>query len=175
MKDQTTTQLIPAPEIFNLVEGDPFFELAQEINELITSRAYELFASNGFAHGHDREDWLRAESEIILDVPLDVTETDTELTIRAGVPGFSGQNIQVRVAPRSLCITGKRQATSEQKEGKIIYFERSANQVFRVLGLASEVDTRRVNATLTDGDLEIRLLKVSLGKKVPILAVAAGA
>ena len=175
MKNPTTTRLIPAPGIFNLVEGDPFFELAQEINELITNRAYELFASNGFVHGHDREDWLCAESEILLDVPLDVTETDIEIAIRANLPGFSGQNLQVRVAPHSLCITGKRQATSEQKEGKIICFERSGNQVFRVLGLASEVDTKRVNATLTDGDLEIRLLKVSLGKKVPILAVAAGA
>ncbi len=28
--------------------------------------AYELFAARGYKHGHDREDWLQAESELHL-------------------------------------------------------------------------------------------------------------
>ena len=31
----------------------------------IARRAYELFLERGGEHGHDVEDWLRAESEII--------------------------------------------------------------------------------------------------------------
>ena len=107
MGSQTATALVRAPEILTLIVGDPFFERAQEINELIARRAYEFFESWGFAHGYDHEDWLKAMAEILLNVPVDITETETELTIRADVPGFSEQNLEVRVAPRSVCITGK--------------------------------------------------------------------
>src|SRR5712691_3947711 len=94
--------------------GDPFFDRPQEINDLISSRAYQLFESRGFTHGYDREDWLRAESEILLNVPVGITETETELTIRAEVPGFTENDLEVRVAPGSLCIIGKREEAAEQ-------------------------------------------------------------
>ena len=31
----------------------------------IAQRAYELYAQRGHAHGHDREDWLEAERQIL--------------------------------------------------------------------------------------------------------------
>jgi hypothetical protein len=31
----------------------------------VANRAYEHFVARGCAHGHDREDWLRAEAELI--------------------------------------------------------------------------------------------------------------
>jgi type II secretory pathway predicted ATPase ExeA/HSP20 family molecular chaperone IbpA len=158
-----------------LSPGDPFFELAEAINGLIARRAYELFEFSGFTHGHAQQDWLLAESEILLDLPVDITETETELNVRADVPGFGEKDIEVRVAPRSLCIIGQRHQSSEQKEGKTVYSERSAAQIFRVLDLPSQVDPDRVNATVSNGILEIKLLKVGSGKKVPILVKAAAA
>jgi HSP20 family protein len=175
MSNETSSRLARGPEIRDLFAGDPFFELAQEINNLIACCAYELFESKGFVHGHDREDWLRAESEILLNVPVDVTETENELIVRADVPGFGEKDLEVRVAPRSLCITGKRQEASEQKEGKTVYSERRSKHIFRVLELPSEIDPDRVNATVRDGLLELKLSKVGLGKKVPVLARAATA
>jgi HSP20 family molecular chaperone IbpA len=44
-----------------------------------------------------------------------------------------------------------------------------------VLDLPSEIDPDRVNATVRDGLLELKLSKVGLGKKVPVLARAAAA
>jgi DUF2934 family protein len=35
------------------------------ITEAIALRAYELFLERGGQHGHDLEDWLRAEQEIV--------------------------------------------------------------------------------------------------------------
>jgi len=32
--------------------------------EAIQKRAYEIWLENGCTHGHDREDWLRAEAEL---------------------------------------------------------------------------------------------------------------
>ncbi len=176
MEDQAAREFVPAPEMLRFAPDDPFIEVAREINDLIAHRAHELFESRGCAHGHDREHWLTALSEILLNVPVDITETEIGLTIRADVPGFSRQDLEVRVAPRSVCITGKRQEASEQNEGETIFSERRSNQIFRVLDLPCQIDPDSVNATLSDGTLEITLLKAAeMSKKVPVLAKAARA
>src|SRR5882724_7580760 len=85
---------------------NPFIEPAQEINDLIARRAYELFESSGFTHGHGYEDWLRAESEILVQSRVDVTETEAGFAIRVDASGVDEKDLEVRTAPRSLCITG---------------------------------------------------------------------
>jgi hypothetical protein len=35
------------------------------IREAIANRAYELFLARGGVHGHDAEDWLAAENELM--------------------------------------------------------------------------------------------------------------
>ena len=97
MQVETESKRFLAPETRTLHPGDAFFELSQEFNDLIALRAYELFELRGSVHGHDREDWLQALSEISQDVPVEITETQTGFTVRAGVPGFSEEEIEVRV------------------------------------------------------------------------------
>ncbi len=175
MEDQSVTRVLRAREILKLSVGDALFERVQEINSLITRRAYELFESSGFTHGHDRDNWLRAESEILLNVPVDITETETEVTVCAEVPGFSEKELEVRVEPHCIFIVGTRQEASEQRQGKTVYSERQANQIFRVLDLPASIDPAAVHATLSDGLLVVRLLKAETGKKIPVLTRAASA
>jgi len=164
-----------APENPTLNPGDAFFELSQEFRDLISSRAYELFELRGSVHGYDREDWLQAVSEILMDVPVDVVLTETGLTIRAAVPGFSEKELEVRVAPRSVCITGKRQEVSEQKDEGAVRAERRSSRIFRAVESPYEIDPASVSVTVSDGILEIKVLKIGLGEKIPILANAATA
>jgi HSP20 family molecular chaperone IbpA len=175
MRVETDLQRFLAPENRTLSPGDAFFELSQEFTDLISRRAYDLYLLRGCVDGHDREDWLQASSEILLNVPVEILETDTGLRIRAVVPGFTEKEIEVRVAPRSLCITGKREEVSEQSDGKAVQAEVRSSQIFRALDLPCEIDSDRIDATVSDGILEINLLKVGLGRKVPVLAKAATA
>ena len=157
------------------VPGDLIFDLASEIKDSIERRAYELFECRRFEHGHDREDWLRAESEILLNFPLDITEGKTELTVRADVPGFREKDLRVQAAPRCLCISGRREEASEQNEDEAVYSHRRSRQLFRLLDLPSEIDPNGVKATVRDGLLEIKLSKVGLGEKERVVAKAATA
>ncbi len=176
MEDQAAGEFVPAPEMLKLVPDDPFIEVEREINDLIARRAYELFESGGSTHGHDRENWLRAESEILFDPPVDIRETETTLTILVDVPGFSRNDLEVRIAPRRLCITAQRPEASEQQEGKTVYFERHSGRIFCVLDLPSQIDPDLTEAKLSGGILEITLLKAAeMRKKVPVLAKAARA
>lgn len=161
--------------ILELRADDPFFKHAQEINDLIARRAYELFEASGETHGHDREDWLRAESEILLRVPVEVRDKEGHFTVCAEVAGFSEKYLEVRVANRSLCITGRREAGWPQTEGQTLHSERRPNQIFRVLELPEPLEAERVDASLTDGVLEITLVKSGAEKKTPVLVKTAAA
>ena len=37
----------------------------QQVEEVIRRRAYELYEARGYEHGHDFDDWLHAEEEVI--------------------------------------------------------------------------------------------------------------
>jgi hypothetical protein len=43
---------------------------SQSLQQKIASCAYELFLKRGQAHGHDLEDWLEAEREVLAKVGL---------------------------------------------------------------------------------------------------------
>ena len=164
-----------APESPTLNSGDAFFELSEEVRDLISRRAFQLFELRGSVHGHDREDWLQAVSEILVEVPVDVEMTETGFTIRAAAPGFSQNELDVRVAPRSVCITGKRQDSSEPEVEESVDTQHRSSRIFRAVELPSEIDPASVSATVSDGILEIKVLRVGLGKRIPILANAASA
>jgi HSP20 family protein len=144
-----------------------------DMQNRIARRAHELFASSGFPPGHDMEDWPFAESQLIDKMPVELSETDKELTVTAGLPGFTEKDVEIKVEPRRLFITGKREEKSENKQkGQTVYSERS-NEVFRTIALPVEVDPDKVKATLSKGELEITMPKKEIGKKVLIEAKAA--
>jgi HSP20 family protein len=146
------------------VTGDVFNRI-QQSHDSIARRAFEIYDNNGRWLGHDLEDWLRAESELLHPVHLEITEFDGALTVRAEVPGFSAKELEINVEPQRLTITGKLEAQEESKRGKPIYSERCAKEILRVVDLPGEVDTSKVSATLADGILNIELPKAAHAKE----------
>ncbi len=147
--------------VLNLCTEDSLFVLAQEIHDRIARRAYERYEHRGYGDGRDAEDWFHAMSEILLHVPAEITETESQLSLRADVPGVSATDLDVWVAPRCVCITGKRQAPTQQNQERAVYSERRSDRIFRALDLPCEIDPTNVAASVSDGILEIKLLKVA--------------
>ena len=157
-----STQLAKEPKPgLHLVEFDKMFERMQKAYDSIAKRAYELFEQRGRIPGFDFDDWRKAESELFGSVPVEIAETDTEVTIHADVPGFAEKDLSVSVEPRRVLISGKTEAREERKKGKTIYSERRVGEIFRSIGLPIEVDANKVMATLKNGTLEVTLPKVA--------------
>lgn len=175
MSVETESLRFLAPEKQTLQPGDAFFELSQELRDLISRRAYELFELRGSLHGYDRDDWLQAESEILMEVPVEVTETETGFTVLAKAPGLSENEVEVGVGPRSLCITGKHVETLEEKDENGAHTERRSRKIFRAVDLPSEIDPAKASATISNGTLEISLVKTGALKRVPVQTKAASA
>lgn len=145
------------------------FDDFNNIYNSITRRAFELFEGNGGWLGRDLDNWLRAEEEVLHALPLEISESDGDFTIKAEVPGFTAKDVEINVEPRCLKIAGKRESKEEEKKGnKVIRSEWSADQILRAVDLPVDVDTAKVDATLKDGILTIKLPKAANAKAVRI-------
>jgi HSP20 family protein len=144
------------------------FDRMEEIHSEIARRAFELFEGKGRWPGRELDDWLRAESEFIHPVHLELTDSDSHLSVRAEVPGFSAKELEINVEPRRLTVSGKHETKEETKKGKAIYSELCAGEILRVVDLPAEVDTSNVSATLKDGILNIKMAKTPAPKSVRI-------
>jgi len=167
MKDQAATALQPLREIASLKPfTDDFSRRSEEIYDSIARRAFEIFESSGRVSGRNHEDWLKAEAELLHPVHLDIAESDEAVTVRAEVPGFSAKELEIRLAPRRLAITGKRQTKQEQSTENTVYSERCVDQVFRLVELPAEVNPEKAAATLNEGVLQLAIPKVTLTRSV---------
>lgn len=151
------------PRVFKLRPGSPFAQLTQQLYNAVARRAYELYESRGHQDGHDLEDWFRAEAELLNSLPVEISETDKGLIVRADVPGFGEKDIEVRVAPHRLVITGKWKLIRDERT----HVEASPDETLHRLNLSEAIDPDEVTATLQDGRLEIHLPKVPPGKNIP--------
>jgi HSP20 family molecular chaperone IbpA len=142
--------------------SEEIFKQFSQINDAIARRAFELFESHGGMPGHESEDWSRAESELLHPVPLNVFESDSEYSVRAEVPGFGSEDIEISVKTRCLAISGKRETMEEEKNWKMIRTEWGADRIFRTLDLPSDVDASKVNTALKDGILTVDLPKARI-------------
>jgi len=143
-----------------------------ELYDNIAQRAFSLFGDEGWIHGHDLDHWLKAESEFLTPVSVELSETETELAVRAEVPGFSEKDLEIGVEPGRLFIKGKVEKREERKK-KTIYSEISSNEIFRSVSLPSEIDPEKVTAVLKNGVLDITMAKAFPAKKVAVTAKAA--
>jgi HSP20 family protein len=150
-----------------------FFEEMGKTLDAISRKAFEIFEGNGRLIGHDLENWFKAEADLFHPVHLNVTESDDSIEVKAEVPGFNENELQVTMEPNRLTICGKRETSKEEKKGKTVYSEKCSNEIFRVVDLPAEVDTSKVTATLKNGTLELTMPKAPKAQAVPIRPQAA--
>ena len=148
-------------------------ELIKEMSEWsdrIAKRAYELFATSGFTNGHDREDWFKAESELLEPVAVEVKDSDSQLVVKAAVPGFAAKDLDLHMSGSYLIIEGKHETTEEKKikEGKST--EHKSEQIYRTIELPAPVLTENAHAELKNGVLELTLPKAEKAKQIKIAA-----
>ncbi|HEV2521396.1 MAG TPA: Hsp20 family protein [Candidatus Acidoferrales bacterium] len=133
-------------------KSEETFNQFSALYDLVARRAFELFETRGGSPGHDLGDWLRAESELLHPVPVNVTESDREYIVRAEVPGFCSKDIEISVEPHRLVIFGERETTAN---GQTIRSEWCADRILRTLDLPSDVDTSKISTALKDGILTV--------------------
>jgi hypothetical protein len=84
------------PEI---VSGERLGDFVSKIHDATAHRAYELFEARGDEHGHDLEDWFRAESELLHRVKVKTWQSEKEVYVNAEIPAFRAEDVKIGVEP----------------------------------------------------------------------------
>ena len=91
------------PVRLNGPDSIPF--LLEEVRDRIARRAYENFVDRGAVHGHDLDDWLEAERELILRPEAEVRVELEDVFVEMVLPEIDLANLTVHVAPRQLVVS----------------------------------------------------------------------
>lgn len=88
---------------------------------------------------------------------VDISEADHELVVRASLPGFKKEEIEVQVDEGVLSINAKHSEEKEEKGETFYRRERRSGSVSRRIALPGVIHDAPVDATLADGVLTLRL------------------
>lgn len=101
---------------------------------------------------------------------VDIEETDTEYRIKADVPGYSKDNLEIELRDNLLKISGKMEAEERIEQKGMLRQERRVGQFQRAFQLPDDIDVEGAEATFKNGVLEIKLPKTGgkRGHKLPI-------
>jgi DUF2934 family protein len=90
---------------------EPFL---REVHERVTRRAYQNFVDRGGLPGHDLDDWLEAERELVIKVAPEVFVAGQDIIIEVTLPEIDFPNVAVHPAARQLVISSEIHETGLQ-------------------------------------------------------------
>lgn len=90
---------------------------------------------------------------------LEVSENDTEIVVRAEVPGVDPKELKVTLEQGILTFEGEKRETQEHKDGDYVRTECRYGSFRRSVGLPEGVDAEKISAEHAHGVVTVRLPK----------------
>jgi len=155
MKTDEAPKAVRKSPTFKLTASPPdsLRPYLEEVQTAIARRAYELFEAGGRRHGHDREHWFRAETELLAPVHSHLTESGDALNLRLTIDGFKKTEIKIGVESRRVVLVGKRQVSSSAKKNGIPYPE----LILSVIDLPLDISPKKTVIQFRTGMLTFEL------------------
>ncbi|HSM89349.1 MAG TPA: Hsp20/alpha crystallin family protein [Desulfobacterales bacterium] len=95
---------------------------------------------------------------------INLTDNKDSFFIRAELPGMSSGDLDMQATSNSVSISGERKIPAENKEARYHRREREAGKFSRVVGLPSEIDPDKVQASMVNGILTVVVPKAQAAK-----------
>jgi HSP20 family protein len=117
-------------------------------------RVFDRFA--GEPWGLSEPKALRAEGWV---PPLDVSEAENEVTIRAEIPGIAAKDLDISVSGTTLSISGQKQEEQEKKGENYYMCERRFGSFRREVELPDTVDPDKITAESDNSVITIHVAR----------------
>lgn len=102
----------------------------------------------------------RRQAPAVRAIRFDVAEQDNAYVVKAELPGYKKEDIQIEIDGARVSITAEAKAQAESKDGeKVVYSERYTGRAVRSFELQSEIDKDAATAKYEDGILVLNLPK----------------
>jgi HSP20 family protein len=103
---------------------------------------------------------------------VDIYEGDEAFTLKAELPGFSKDDVQVEIKDNRLTLKGERKRETDVKEAQYHRVERVYGAFQRSIKLPAVVDAEKAEAIFKDGVLKLTLPKAEKAKPKQISITA---
>ncbi len=90
-------------------------------------------------------------------LPVDISQNDHEMIVRASVPGFKKDEVEIHLSDGVLSIKAERRSESETSDERYYRKERSYGALSRRVALPGLVGNAEAAAELNDGVLTVRV------------------
>lgn len=148
------------------MEGGNLTTLADFRNEM--NRLFEGFFSRptafvpGWLEPTEPGQWMPA---------IDLSESGTQIRVRAELPGIDPKDVDVSVSEDRLVISGEKKSSTEQAGEGWMHRESHFGGFSRAIPLPEAVEPSKVTARYDKGVLMVELTKApsSASRKVPVL------
>jgi len=155
---------VPHAPVF--VEVDTMLDRMTELTPQISAKAFDLFTGRSGREGSGLDDWLQAELEFVQPTPVEITETNDSIKVRAAVPGFQVEEIEASMDDTDLFLAGQSRSEIRTEDEKTFYSEWRSNRFCRRLRLPANVETEGVDTKLQNGILTLTLKKKPVPESV---------
>ena len=98
-------------------------------------------------------------------ITVKMGETDRELILRAELPGFSKDEVKLKVTPKTFFISAEKRKQSIERDKNFFKTEKGFSSASRMISLPEEVRTEGVKAKFENGILEVTMQKKEIKKK----------
>ncbi len=124
------------------------------MTNLIRTPSFHNVLNRMFEDSFARSLSTDAEEELL---PIDVAQTEKDIVVRASLPGFRKEDVDLRVEKGVLSIKASRQMEQEAQNEKYYRRERFAGSLSRRIALPGAVKSDESTAELADGVLTLRV------------------
>src|SRR5437660_4447250 len=133
----------------NVVVCDDEQTIAKEMDEVqskIRQRAFEISLDRNHA-GREVDDWLAAESEVIVSPPVEVAQKDGEFIIVMAVPGIDLHNLTI-LATRDQILVKSNFRHDHEPDAEIHSCEFKSVMMLRSVRFPQAIDVRSLKTEL---------------------------
>lgn len=96
---------------------------------------------------------------------VDIIDDETEIVVRAEVPGVDKKDIDISVGEDSVTIKGSTRREEKETKGDYYRHELVSGAFARTVGLPATVDGTKAKAEFKDGMIELTLPKLEKAKR----------
>ena len=121
-----------------------------------------------FFGGNGMEDGLTAAAPSTWYLPLDIVDAGTSYQVKAAVPGFKPEDVEVTFHDGMLNIVARHREESEAKQGKYLRRELRVGNLARSVQLPAEIRPDEIKADFESGILTIVIPKAAVAKPIKI-------
>ena len=148
----------------------PVFEEIAKRVAAIQRRAFDLFEKRGRELGHDLEDWLKAEHELLGWPAAELTEKNGAYQMEITLPGFATKDVQITATPDEVIVHAATKEEKKTEKEDVLWTEFGSNDVYRRFGVPKPINVEKVVANLEDGLLRITAPKAQEPKQIQVKA-----